>query len=90
MSEYMDTLIREAVRFLERRPGGWVSLTRLREHIPAIPRQTVDATLIELDRNSTDVYLVPESNQKALTADDRAAALHIGGEPYHLIAVKPR
>jgi hypothetical protein len=35
------------------------------------------------------VNLIPQSNQQALTAADRASALRIGGEHKHLISIEP-
>lgn len=34
------------------------------------------------------VHLVPEADQKQLTADDRAAAVNISGVPKHMIAIE--
>jgi len=33
------------------------------------------------------VNLIPQSNQQALTAEDREAALRIGGEHKHLMSI---
>ena len=35
------------------------------------------------------VSLIPEENQKVLTPDDRAAAVEIGDQDKHLIAIEP-
>lgn len=50
------------------------------------PRADVDAALVELSR-SEGVVLPAEPNRKALTADDAAAAVRIGGEAKHLLAI---
>ncbi len=36
-----------------------------------------------------EVSLIPEENQKVLTAADRAAAVVIGDQNKHLIAIEP-
>lgn len=65
-------------------PGKWTSLTELRTHLANWTRQDVDTTLRLMERFE-DVNLVPESNQKTLTPQDRAAAVNIGDQDKHLI-----
>jgi len=78
--------IRSAYRELASRPGGWVPLARLRAAV-ALPRDDVDAALRALHR-APGVSVIPEENQKTLTAEDRAAAVLIGDRPKHLIAIE--
>lgn len=78
--------IRAAYAALAAEPGSWVSLTRLRHAVADIPRADLDAVLLRLVLEP-EVRLNPEFNQKTLTAADRAAALHTGGEDVHLISV---
>ncbi|OBF33261.1 hypothetical protein A5724_19520 [Mycobacterium sp. ACS1612] len=80
--------IRRAYADLAPRPGGWVSLTLLRTELADTPRAEVDAALHSLFR-APDVSLIPEENQKVLTAADRGAAVVIGDESKHLIAIGP-
>ncbi len=80
--------IRRAYADLAPRPGGWVSLTQLRTELADTPRAEVDAALHSLFR-APDVSLIPEENQKVLTAADRGAAVVIGDESKHLIAIGP-
>ena len=80
--------IRSAYTRLAPRPGGWVSLTRLRTEVADTPRAEVDAALHNLFR-AAGVSLIPEENQKVLTAADSAAAVVIGDESKHLIAIEP-
>ncbi len=80
--------IRHAYAGLAPRPGGWVSLTHLRSELADTPRDEVDAALHKLFR-AADVSLIPEENQKVLTAADRDAAVVIGDENKHLIAIEP-
>lgn len=69
------------------RGGGWVSLTRLRDHLgERYPRKVVDTALRRLMR-SQKIVLVPESNQKTLTRRDREAAINIGDQDKHLFTV---
>lgn len=67
-------------------PGGWVSLTRLRPFFADVPAAAVDEALRRLAREP-GVNVVPESNQKMLTDADVAAALHLGGQDKHLLAI---
>ena len=80
-----EDLIRDAYRRLTPRPGGWVSLTRLRAELQ-VPRADVDAALAALHR-APGVSVIPQEDQKVLTAEDRAAAVVIGDRPKHLIAI---
>lgn len=78
--------IRAAYAELAAAPGSWVSLTRLRHAVVDIPRADLDAALLRLVLEP-EVRLNPEFNQKTLTAADRAAALHTGGEDVHLMSI---
>ncbi|VEG51832.1 Uncharacterised protein [Mycolicibacterium aurum] len=78
--------IRDAYGRLAPRPGGWVSLTRLRAELD-VPRTDVDAALVALHR-APGVSVIPQEDQKVLTAEDRAAAVVIGDRAKHLIAIE--
>ncbi|GGO61321.1 hypothetical protein [Nonomuraea cavernae] len=80
----LEARVRAAYAELAAEPGAWVSLTRLRPLLGDAPRQRVDETLVRMERLA-DVNLVPESNQKALTAQDREAAVIIGDQDKHLL-----
>lgn len=82
-----EVLLRTAYTDLAARPGGWVSLLRLRQALPDLPRPTVDAALISLYQQP-GVSLIPEENQKVLTPADRDAAVEIGNQDKHLIAIE--
>lgn len=84
----VEDRIRHAYASLTPRPGGWVSLTRLRTELADTPRADVDDALHTLFR-TPGVSLIPEENQKVLTAADRDAAVVIGDENKHLIAIEP-
>ena len=83
-----EHLIRHAYAGLTPRPGGWVSLTRLRTALADTPRAELDAALQTLNR-TPGVSLIPEENQKVLTAADRDAAIVIGDHAKHLLAIEP-
>jgi hypothetical protein len=79
--------IEAAYRGLATRPGEFVKLSALRERLSGIPRSALDATLGAMYA-ALRVNLIPQSNQQALTAADREAALRIGGEHKHLISIE--
>lgn len=85
----LDDRIRAVYASLAPEPAAWVSLTELRANLNGDSRSEVDAALHRLSRVEA-VSIVPESNQKALTADDRAAAIRIGGEDCHLLSIGER
>jgi hypothetical protein len=80
----LEDRIRAAYTELAPRPEAWVSLARLRPLLGDVPRAEVDAALVRMER-LPDVDLVPESNQKTLTAGDREAAVIIGNQAKHLL-----
>lgn len=84
--ETIEDRIRAAYTKLAARPGGWVPLTRLRAEL-GDTRADVDAALVTLHR-TPGVSVIPEEDQKLLTAEDRAAAVVIGDRPKHLIAIE--
>jgi hypothetical protein len=86
--ENIEDRIRHAYASLTPRPGGWVSLARLRAELADTSRPEVDTALHTLYR-TPGVSLIPEENQKVLTAADRDAAIMIGDQDKHLIAIEP-
>jgi hypothetical protein len=83
-SEDLESRIRAAYAELSAERGTWVSLTPLRRILADVPRERVDETLARMER-LPDVNLVPESNQKTLTPEDREAAVIIGEQDKHLL-----
>jgi hypothetical protein len=79
--------IEAAYRSLAAAPGQFVSLRAVRLRLPGRPRPAVDAALAALF-TAHRVNLVPQSDQRALSAADREAALRIGGEDKHLISIE--
>jgi hypothetical protein len=82
----LEEQIRKAYSSLTARPGGYVMLEDLRGALPGVDREDLDAALVALFP-SREVNIVPESNQKALTEGQRAAAIRIGNQFKHLIAI---
>jgi len=82
----LEERVRKAYSALTSRPGDYVMLEDLRAALPDVDRAELDDTLIELNR-SRDVNIVPESNQKVLTEGQRSAAVSIGNQSRHLIAI---
>lgn len=80
----LETRIRDAYAELATRPDAWVSLADLRILLADVPRARVDRTLVLMER-LPDVNLVPESNQKTLTPQDRESAVLIGDQHKHLL-----
>lgn len=83
----IEDRIRVAYRKLARTPRDWVGLVDLRPLLGDAPTEKVDAVLKELSR-SGQVYLVPDSNRKALTKVDHDAAIRVGGEDNHLLSIE--
>jgi hypothetical protein len=79
--------VRTTYERLARRPGGWVELVQLRSELADVQRDDLDAALVNLYQKP-GVSLIPEENQKILTEADRAAAVRIGGDNKHLIAIE--
>jgi hypothetical protein len=79
--------IRDAYATLARRPGDLVRLAQLRPMLDGAARADVDGVLREMSR-AKQAHLVPDSNRKMLTDDDHAAAIRIGGEDNHLLAIE--
>ncbi|GAA2684767.1 MULTISPECIES: hypothetical protein [Actinosynnema] len=79
----LDAVIRDAYRELSVKPQDWVRLAKLRPRLS----EAVDAALRRMLRHG-EVHLAPDSNRKVLTDADHAAAIRIGDEDKHLIAIE--
>ena len=82
----VEERIRQAYGDLAAKPGDLVSLARLRDELPDIPRETVDEALLDLDRQRA-IQLEPDPHRIALTDRAREAAIPLGGEDMHLITI---
>lgn len=65
-------------------PREYVPIDEIRAAYQALDREALDRLLLEVARLG-DYEAVPESNQKALTAEQRAGALWIGGQHKHYL-----
>jgi len=82
----IEATIRTAYRELVTRPGDWVGLADLREKLGSVDRTAVDDTLRAMVRQE-GVRIIPIANTKALQPRDRAAAVRIGEEDNHALAI---
>ncbi|SDG29959.1 hypothetical protein SAMN05421505_10394 [Sinosporangium album] len=82
--EGLETRIRAAYLELAGEYGQWVDLGSLRPLLGDATKAEVDRALVQLER-APDVNLVPQSNQKILTAVQREAAVNIGDQDKHLL-----
>jgi hypothetical protein len=82
-----DELVHRVYGRLAGQPGDWVALTQLRAELPDVARHDLDDTLRRMYRKP-GVHLIPEENQKVLDEHDWQAAVVIGGDHKHLIAIE--
>ena len=83
----LETQIRRAYHRLAPKPGDWVHLAKLRSLLNGASKDDVDGVLKALGRKQ-EVTLAPNPDRKAVQADDRAAAVLIGGDENHLISIE--
>lgn len=83
----IESRIRATYARLAHEPGSPVRLSRLRAQLSDVPRAELDSALARL-RRAPDVSLIPEENQKTLTDDDREAAVVVGNQHNHLLAIE--
>ncbi|WP_238006111.1 hypothetical protein KZZ52_51785 [Dactylosporangium sp. AC04546] len=84
-----EARIREAYKSLAPRPGAWVKHTDVRRKLSDVPSDALDEAFSMLSR-ANDVEMMPESNQKTLSAEDRRYAVRVGGQDTHLMAIGTR
>jgi hypothetical protein len=85
----VDVRVLDAVRDgLKTDPHGFLSLAVVRYQLSDVPRDQVDAALVALDKVGS-VVLDPQALRWRLTAADKWAALHFGGEDMHLVSLTP-
>ncbi|WP_239396056.1 hypothetical protein [Frankia sp. CiP3] len=82
----IEAAVRTAYAQLASRPGDWVRLVGVRLLLGDVERETVDRILRGMVRQA-DVWIVPDEDQKALTAADREAAVRIGEHDSHLLLI---
>ncbi|WP_433358047.1 hypothetical protein ACQPYV_13575 [Micromonospora saelicesensis] len=84
----VEALVRSAYRDLATAPGAWVGLADVRDQLADTDRAALDAALRAMVGRE-DVRIIPVANTKSLTARDRAAAVRIGNEDNHALAIGP-
>ncbi|MEW2429592.1 hypothetical protein AB0877_16405 [Micromonospora sp. NPDC047644] len=84
----VEALVRSAYRDLATAPGAWVGLADVRDRLADTDRAALDAALRAMV-GQDDVRIIPVANTKSLTARDRAAAVRIGNEDNHALAIGP-
>lgn len=82
----LEARLRNAYAALAAEPRAWVALARIRPFFQDVPRDEVDEALRRLNQ-ALDVNLISEDNQKSLTEGDLRAAIHLGGQDKHLLAI---
>ncbi|MGH3757115.1 hypothetical protein [Actinophytocola sp.] len=83
----LESQIRAAYHDLSVKPQDWVRLAKLRPRLDGADKDEVDQVLLAMTRTGL-VHLAPSSNRKALTDADHAAAIKIGSEHKHLLAIE--
>jgi hypothetical protein len=81
----VEARILSAYHAVATEPAQFVRLAEIRQQLADVPRADVDAALDQMYR-SRRINLIPQSGQRLLTAEDREAALRIGGDKKHLIS----
>ena len=79
--------IKAAYRRLAKRSQDWVYLSELRPLLYGATRAEVDSALKDMYRGRS-ISLTLEEDQKSLTAAQRAAAIRVGVDDLHLIAME--
>ena len=83
----LEDRIRAAYARHAARPGAWVGLADLRSALSGVAKDEIDRALVRMYK-FPDVHLVPEEIQKMLTEGDRAAAVVIGNQDKHALAIE--
>lgn len=78
--------IRLEYKALAQSPGDWVNVADLRERFGSVRREDMDAALRELEQQR-DVNIVPQADENSLSERTRQAAVIIGRQPKHFIAI---
>jgi hypothetical protein len=81
--------VRAAYAALADTPGTWVKLANLRAQLADVSRAELDKTLEQM-LDSPDFQLEPEPFGHRIGPEERAAAVNIGGEDRHKLAIGVR
>lgn len=85
----LKTRIRKVYDSLAPHPGTWLKHTDIRRKLADAPSEALDRAFRALSE-AEDVEMMPESNQKMLTAEEQRNAIRVGGQDTHLIAIGTR
>lgn len=85
----LDVRIRKVYDSLAPHPGAWLKHTDIRRKLGDVPSEALDVAFLMLSQ-AEDVEMMPESNQKTLSDEDRRDAVWVGGQDTHLIAIGTR
>lgn len=86
LEEPAEDAIRRVYSELAEQAGDLVGLEKVRGRLTGVSRAELDAALLELNSRK-QIHLDPDPNRRALTDEARAAAISVGGEDMHLIAI---
>lgn len=86
-AESVEDRIRATYRELAERPGDYVNLTDLRQGLNSVARSVVDEALLRLNME-TGITLAPNEDQRLLTEEESAAALRVGTQDVHQLAIE--
>ncbi|WP_027344043.1 hypothetical protein [Hamadaea tsunoensis] len=82
LTEQIRTIYKE----LAAEPGAWVNIADIRESLSSVERDDLDDALRQIEQER-DVNIVPQANEKALSERTRLAAVIIGRQHKHFIAI---
>jgi hypothetical protein len=82
----VESRIRAAYQDLVSAPGEWLGLADLRDHLSGLDPSVVNDTLRAMAQMK-GVRIIPVENSRALETRDREAALRMGGEDHHALAI---
>jgi hypothetical protein len=85
--ETLEVLIRRIYQELSDKPQDWVRLAQLRPKLNGAGKDEVDQTLLGMMKDGF-VHLAPDSDRRGLTDADHAAAIRIGKEDKHFVAIE--
>jgi hypothetical protein len=82
----LDGRIRAVYTKLASVPGDYVNLTEVRPLLDDVSKAELDKALVRM-LDAPDVRLEPEPFGHRIGAEQRGAAVHIGGEDRHKLAI---
>ncbi|MCT2587010.1 hypothetical protein [Actinophytocola gossypii] len=87
-SASLEDRVRATYHQLAKEAGDYVRLVDLRRGLDGTPRDEVDAVLRKLN-DTGQVVLVSEDSQGSLSEEERNAALRVGNQDNHHLAIEP-